>query len=87
MLDNCFDMLGDRYTGRETKRILREKIRNKTMSVNKWRGGMLPDFVDKSAIGYETLDIHRAICKYDFDKDGCTGLGLFIEKTDDGIFW
>ena len=48
---------------------------------------MLPDFVDKSAIGYETLDIHRAICKYDFDKDVCTGLGLFIEKTDDGIFW
>lgn len=57
LLDNCFDMLGDRYTGRETKRILREKIRNKTMSVNKWRGGILPDFVDKSAIGNETLDI------------------------------
>lgn len=87
LLDNCFDMLGDRYTGRETKSILREKIRNKTMSVNKWRGGILPDFVDKSAIGNETLDIHRAICKYDFDKEGCTGLGLFIEKTDDGIFW
>lgn len=66
------------------RKILKAKITSLTLEVNLINKKKYPENVDYAAIN-DTLDIHRANLKYDFDEETRRGAGLWLNKPEDEV--
>ncbi len=66
------------------RKILQTKITSLTLEVNLINKKKYPENVDYAAIN-DTLDIHRANLKYDFDEGTRRGAGLWLNKPEDEV--
>lgn len=67
------------------RKILRTKLESITLNVNLINGKYYPTGIDVTTI--ETLDIHRACLKYDFDEEKGRGLGLLLNMPEEEVYF